>query len=182
MAKKEIKEELEILESVEVLRDGSILIVKGPKGEVRREINIPQTDIKIENGKIIFHAQKASKREYKLIKTYMAHLKNMMKGVKDGHEYKLKILSSHFPMQVSYKNNVLEIKNFIGEKYPRTMKVPEGVDLKIDGQLIILRGIDKELLGQTASRIELLTRRTGFDLRKFQDGIYIIEKDGKKII
>jgi large subunit ribosomal protein L6 len=44
-----------------------------------------------------------------------------------------------------------------------------------------VEGIDKELTSQTAALIEKLTRRPGFDKRIFQDGIFMIEKDGKPL-
>ena len=47
--------------------------------------------------------------------------------------------------------------------------------------IIEVEGTDKELTSQQAASIEQLTRRPGYDKRVFQDGIYIIEKDGKRI-
>ena len=182
MAKQDIKMEIELPQGVSANIDNYVLTITGPKGSVQRKLLLPRVEVRIDNNKILMFAKKATKREYKLMSTYRAHMRNMIKGVTQGHVYKLKILSSHFPMQVSYKNNVLEVRNFFGEKHPRQLRIPQGVNLKIDGQLIILEGIDKELVGNTASLIEKLTRRTDFDPRVFQDGIYIVEKDGKKII
>ena len=53
--------------------------------------------------------------------------------------------------------------------------------MKINAPEIVVEGINKELTSQTAASIEQMTRRPGFDKRIFQDGIYITEKDGKKI-
>jgi large subunit ribosomal protein L6 len=105
----------------------------------------------------------------------------MIKGVQEGFTYKLKICSGHFPMSVALKGNTFEIKNFIGEKVPRTLKIKQGADVKIEGDQITVHATDKELAGTTAGAIEKLTRRPGFDKRIFQDGIYITEKDGKKL-
>ena len=84
-------------------------------------------------------------------------------------------------MTVSVKGSIFEIKNFIGEKVPRTTVIKEGSTVKIDGHDIIVESINKEQAGQMAASIEQLTRRPGFDTRIFQDGIYITEKDGKII-
>jgi len=73
------------------------------------------------------------------------------------------------------------IKNFLGEKVPRIVKLRSGVTVKIDGDKVFIESPDKELAGQTAADIEQATRITGRDLRIFQDGIYIIEKAGKPI-
>ena len=84
-------------------------------------------------------------------------------------------------MNVSLKGDVLEIKNFIGEKVPRTLKIRPGASVKINGDEIVVEAINKEIAGQTAGSIEKLTKRPGFDKRIFQDGIYIVEKDGKRL-
>jgi len=56
------------------------------------------------------------------------------------------------------------------------------VKVSVDGHFVIVEGVNKEKTGQTAALIEKLTRRAAFDKRVFQDGIYIIEKDGKPVI
>ena len=53
--------------------------------------------------------------------------------------------------------------------------------MKLNGEMISVTGINKEIVSQAAADIEQLTRRVGFDRRIFQDGIYIVEKDGKVI-
>jgi len=179
--KKALDVEISIEENVQVSKEGNIFIFKGEKGENKRELFHPAIEITIEGNKILLKPKKSSKRETKLIKTFAAHIKNLMKGVKEGHTYKLKICSGHFPMNVSMSNNQITVKNFIGEKVPRTISITEGVSVKIEGTEILVEGSDKERTGQMAASIEQMTRRPGFDERIFQDGIYLTEKDGKII-
>ena len=101
----------------------------------------------------------------------------MLKGVTSGYTYKLKVSSGHFPISVAMKSDVLEIKNFLGERKPRTAKILKEVDIKIEGDIITLTGINKELVGQTAANIEQATRITKRDKRVFMDRINIIKKD-----
>lgn len=162
------------------LSDGN-LALKGPKGEVSRQCNVPLLQINVQGTDIVLSAKDA-KREKKLLFTYKAHIRNMCRGVTEGHVYKLRICAGHFPMNVTMKGNVIEIKNFIGEKVPRIATLSDKVSVKIDGKDIIVEGTDKELTAQAAASIEQLTRRVGFDRRIFQDGIYIIEKDGKQLM
>ena len=63
----------------------------------------------------------------------------------------------------------------------KILKFDETVKISVNGEEILVESNNKELAGQTAANIELLTRRTGFDRRVFQDGIYITEKAGKII-
>lgn len=180
--KGKITENIEIPENIEVKVNKGVINIKGKQGELSRDFYYPNINIKIENKKIIFECEKGSKREKKLIKTSLAHIKNMIKGVSEKHVYKIKTCSGHFPMNVSISKNQLIIKNFVGEKKPRILELKQGVDVKIDGNIITIEGVDKELAGQTAASIEQLTRRPGFDIRIFQDGCFIIQKDGKDVI
>ena len=116
-----------------------------------------------------------------MVQTFTAHIKNLVKGVTEGHMYKLKICSGHFPMNVSVTGNEFIVKNFIGEKVPRKVELVKGTTVKVEGSDVIIEGIDREKTGMMAARIEQMTRRPGFDTRIFQDGIYIVEKDGKEI-
>lgn len=179
MKVKNMQQEVEIPEGVECTLAGSMVTIKGPKGENKRDIYAPYTTLEKKENKIIISAKNATKREKTLMGTLVAHLKNMIKGVSDGFVYKLKICSGHFPMNVSVSGNEFIIKNFLGEKNPRVVKIKEGVTVKVNGQEIIVESINKELAGQTAATIELSTKIKGRDRRIFQDGIYIIQKDNK---
>jgi len=181
MKKKIYKEEIEIQENVEIINDKGIILAKGPKGEVKKKLLNPKISIKIENKKILLQTNKLTKREKKWIGTFKAHIKNMSKGVTEGHVYKLKICSGHFPMNVSVQKDQLTIKNFLGEKHPRTLKLDSNVKVKVEGTEIVVEGNDKDLVGKTSASIEQLTRIVNRDLRIFQDGCYIISKSGKEM-
>ncbi|HJX05445.1 MAG TPA: 50S ribosomal protein L6 [Candidatus Nanoarchaeia archaeon] len=179
--KQDLKEELRIPENTTMTLDNRIFTIKGPKGEVKKRFYNPKITARIIGNSVVFESKKATKREKKLIKTYIAHLKSMIKGANEMHVYKLKICSGHFPMTASVKGNLFELKNFYGETVPRTTALPEGVNVKVDGQYILIEGADKAAASKAASLIELLTRRPGFDKRIFQDGIFIVEKDGEPL-
>lgn len=179
--KKEIFQTIEIPENIEVNLDGNLLIVKGPEGELKREFDLHNLEFKKENNKIIVGHKKATKRDKKMINTIRAHINNMIQGVTKKFEYTLKICHSHFPMNVEVKDKEVIIKNFLGERVPRKAKILEGVDVKIDKEIITVNSTNKELAGQTAANIEKSTRIRKKDRRIFQDGIYIITKSGKEI-
>jgi large subunit ribosomal protein L6 len=158
------------------LKDG-LFTIKGPKGEVKRKFIYPKVAIVKDGNAIRFNASKPTKREKAAIFTTEAHLKNMFKGVLEGSIYKLKICSGHFPMKVTYKNNVIEVKNYMGETVPRTLKIKPGVEVVVKEPDITVTSPDRELAAQTAASIEQIARRSAFDRRIFQDGIYITVKD-----
>ncbi|MBW2993006.1 50S ribosomal protein L6 [Candidatus Woesearchaeota archaeon] len=179
--KESIKETIEIPEGIEVKIAEGVIHAKGNKGELSRKLIHPMIMIEIKENKIILSAENATKREKTMIGTFKAHIKNILNGVNEGHVYKLKICSGHFPMNVSVSGNEFVIKNFMGETIPRRYIIKEGVTVKVEGSDVVVEGVDKELAGQTASSIEKLTKRPNFDNRIFQDGIHIYIKDGKEI-
>ena len=159
----------------------NVLTIKSNKDESRRTLTRHNLDISIESGKIKFESARSTKENKKIMGSMVAHVKNMVRGSQENHNYTLKICSGHFPMNVSISNNKFVVKNFLGEKVPRTLKLKEGAAVKIDGAMIYVTSSSKELAGQVSADIEQLTRRPGFDTRVFQDGIYIINKDGKEL-
>ena len=117
------------------------------------------------------------------MKTNSKHVTNLLLGLQKKFVYKLESCFVHFPMTVEYdkKNNQIVIKNFLGEKKQRIAKVLPGVEIDIDKNIITLTSHNKELAGQTAGNFEKATHIRNKDRRKFQDGIYLTEKPGRKI-
>jgi large subunit ribosomal protein L6 len=177
----DITEKIEIPEGVEVKIEAGTINIKGAKGEVNRKLLSPKVNITVEGKEIVVFAKKGTKREKKLIGTFKAHIKHMIKGAVEGHTYKLKVCSTHFPMTAEVKDGEFSVNNFLGESIPRKIKLKEGVDVKIEGDQITVESPDKEVAGQTAASIEQLCRITDKDKRIFQDGIYLIEKSGKEM-
>ncbi len=175
------EEKIEIPEGVEVKIDEGIVSVSSDGKNVTRNLNHRKVNLNVADKNIVLVFKKGTKREKTMAGTFKAHIKNMFKGVTAGHVYKLKICSGHFPMNVSLKGKEFVVNNFLGEKIPRKLHIKDGVDVKIEGDVIIVEGIDKELTAQSAVNIEMLTKIKGKDRRIFQDGIYLTNKDGKEI-
>ena len=103
--RKNLKNEIEIPEGIEVKFEEGIIYIKGPEGENSRKLSLGKINLKIENSKIILNFDKATKKEKKQMNTITAHLKNLIKGVKEKFEYTLKICKSHFPFTLKIENN-----------------------------------------------------------------------------
>ncbi len=174
----DIIEEIQLLDNINLEIVNNSIKVEGSLGKLEKKISFSNVEIKKQENKIQLISKNASKREKRMINTFKAHIKNMIKGVSNGFEYKLKICSSHFPISVSTENKFVVIKNFLGEKTPRRAKILDGVNVKVEGSDIILNGIDVEKVGQTAANIESACRITKRDRRVFQDGCFIISKGG----
>lgn len=179
--KKELYQRTKIPEGVEISINENVVKVKGPEGEVSKKFNFGILDVKVENSEFVIGHKSATKSEKKIMNTITAHIKNMIKGVKEKFEYTLKIASSHFPMTAKIEGDMAIIKNYYGEKTDRKTKIPKGVEISINKDLITIKSCDKELAGQAAANFEMATKVRNRDRRIFQDGVYITKKAGKEI-
>lgn len=175
-----VSERVKIPEGVEVEVEGFKVRVKGPKGVLERDFSHARNVlIRKEGNEVIVEAYFAPRRVKALVGTIAAHIRNMITGVTKGFRYKLKIIYSHFPVTVivDEENKIIRIKNFLGEKADRIAKiVGDDVKVRVEGEDVIVEGIDIEHVGQTAANIELATKVKDKDRRVFVDGIYIYER------
>jgi len=178
MPLKEYVEEVEVPEGVEVELEGSSKIrVKGKLGELVKDLSHANAKLELASDKVLIKIIGKGRRAEALIGTLRSIIKNMIVGVTQGFTYKLKIVASHFPISVKVQGDRVIIENFIGERNPRIARiVGEGTKVEVKGEEVIVRGLDKEAVGQTAANIEQATRVRRKDLRKFLDGIYIYER------
>ena len=182
MNSKILTAEIEVPKEITARVTNNTVTVKGKKGEVTRSLPSKKITIKLEGSMIVIEAKKASKNEKTMVGSYQSHIKNMLKGCMEGHQYSLKIASLHFPMNVSVTKTQFIIKNFLGEKVPRVINITNGVNIKVEGDHVNVEGVKLEDVSQMAASIEQLTRIRNRDTRIFQDGIYITVKDGKSIM
>jgi len=179
--RKELFKNVKIPENVEVTINGNLVEVTGQEGKLEKNFDILNLVFEKKDKEIIIGNKNSTKRDKRMANTIIAHLKNMIKGVQKKFEYKLKICFSHFPFTVEIKGRDVTIKNFLGEKFPRTVELPKGVEAEVDKEIITIRSVDKELAGQAAAKFEGATKISKRDRRIFQDGIYMINKAGKEI-
>ncbi|MDG6225717.1 MAG: 50S ribosomal protein L6 [Candidatus Thermoplasmatota archaeon] len=171
-----ISKTIPIPEGVTASLKGDVLHVKGKKGELMRTFRNPRLSIVVGKGSIDIGMDAPVRFEVGLAGTWEAHVKNMIKGVTKGFEYKMRIIYSHFPIKTSTKGKELVIENFLGERFPRRANIVDGVAAKVSGDTVTLSGVDKEKVGQTAANIEKATRIKNYDPRVFQDGIYLVSR------
>ena len=107
----------------------------------------------------------------------------MIIGVTKGFMYKMRFCYAHFPINVTSvkdgSKDIVEIRNFLGEKKVRRIELMEGVkyfrtaDVK---DQIEISGIDVSKVSLCCARIAQSTTVRNKDIRKFLDGIYVSEK------
>ncbi len=176
--KKKYLEEIAIPSGVSCELANKILKCKKDSKELSREMKMPHISVKIENNKIILSCESGNKKEYKVIKANIAHLKKMFMGLEKDYVYHLESCNVHFPMTMKVDGSKLVINNFLGEKTPRFARILPGVKVDVKGAKITVSSHDKDAAGHTASNLEKATKIKLRDRRIFQDGIFLTDRPG----
>ncbi|MFW6147382.1 MAG: 50S ribosomal protein L6 [Thermodesulfobacteriota bacterium] len=141
-----------IPEGVEVRFDDKTLAIKGPKGELQRSVH-PNVDLQIDNSQISVSISDNSKKSRSLFGLFRTLIHNMVTGVTEGFQRTLEINGVGYRAEVSGNQLILNL----GYSNPITYDIPQGISARIEQRnRIILNGIDKELVGATASKIRAL--------------------------
>jgi len=162
---------------VTITEEKSTIIVNGPKGRLQRDMWYPGITITIQEDSVVVSTSVSKKQTYAMIGTFASHITNMCTGVTDGYVYTMKVVYSHFPIQIKVQGEKLEIVNFLGEKHPRYANILPDISVKSGNDEVVVTGINKDLVGATAANIERATKVRNRDPRVFQDGIYIVKKE-----
>lgn len=177
MKEKIIEEKITIPSNVSIKIENYKIIIKGELGEIKEDFSHASPIFILQGNELIIKIKGKGKRAKALLGTIKSLIKNMIIVVSKGYTYKLKVISSHFPISVKVSGNTVLIENFLGEKYVRKAKiVGENTKVIPKGEDIIVTGINKYEVSQTAANIERAVRIKRKDPRKFLDGIYVYEK------
>lgn len=141
------KKPIEISEGVEIKIDGRKVIVKGPKGELSREVR-PEVKIEINKGQIIVSLLSDSRQASAFWGLERALLQNMVLGVVKGFKKELEINGVGYRAKVENDKLILEL----GFTNPVEITIPEGLEVSVKGRAIIIAGIDKAAVGQFAAK------------------------------
>ncbi len=168
------------MDAVEVEINARVVTVKGARGSLTRDFKNINMDLRRVGTKgIRVDLWFATRKQLACVRTVCSHIDNMMVGVTRGFLYKMRFVYSHFPINVSLAGDVVEIRNFLGEKRVRKVKLLEGVSYIRSAEVkdeIQLLGNDIANVSLTAAQIQQSTNVRNKDLRKFLDGIYVSEK------
>ena len=146
---------VEIPAGVEItVAENNVVTVKGPKGTLTESLPV-ERDIKVENNQVVVTRPNDLKKMKSLHGLTRSLIANMITGVSEGYEKKLEINGVGYRAQKKGK----EITFNLGFSHPVVMTDPEGIETEMDGQnIIIVKGIDKEKVGQYAAEIRELRK------------------------
>ena len=131
------------------IAENNKVTVKGPKGTLERVV-VPEMELKIEDGQLTVNRPNDLKRFKSLHGLTRTLINNMIVGVTEGYEKVLEINGVGYRAAKQGKKLTLSL----GYSHPVEMEDPEGLETVLDGQnKIIVKGIDKEKVGQFAAEI-----------------------------
>ena len=146
------KKPVAIPQGVQVGVQGQQVEVKGPRGRLELAVH-PLCSVTVADGQVVVGRSGDHRTAKALHGLTRALVANMVRGVTEGFERRLEIVGIGYRVQLGGRNLTFSL----GYSHPIVFPLPEGVTAEVDKQTaIVLRGIDKYLVGQTAARLRAL--------------------------
>lgn len=141
------KQPIEIPDGVEIKIDNNFIIAKGPKGELKQQLH-PDINLEIKDKEILINLAEKTKNTA-IWGTIRSLIANMIIGVTKGFEKRLIFEGVGYRASVSGNKLVLNL----GFSHPIEVEALPGIEFKVEKNIIIVSGPDKQLVGETAANI-----------------------------
>jgi len=172
------KKPVEIPSSVKAVIDARTIKIEGPKGKLSFDFH-PRVSVTVEGNKIVVKRQSDLKLDKSLHGLTRSLINNMVKGVTEGYKKDLEIIGVGFKAVVQGKLLVLNL----GFTHPINYNIPEGITIQAPKLTsVVITGIDKRLVGQTAAEIRDFYRPEPYKGKGVRYvGEHVRRKVGKKV-
>lgn len=170
------KKPVSIPKGVEVGLSGSVITVKGPKGTLnfshRREVKVT-----VEGNAVLVTKVGETKKAQAIWGTTTKLIANMIAGVTLGFQKQLELNGVGFRMALSGK----QLKMALGFSHPVEILIPEGLEAKVENNILTLSGMDKQKVGEFAAVVRKLKKVEPYKGKGFRYvGEVVRRKEGKK--
>ena len=161
---------------VELTNNDNVVTVKGPKGELTREFS-KDIEIRVEGTEVTLHRPNDSKEMKTIHGTTRALLNNMVVGVSEGFKKELEMRGVGYRAQLQGSKLVLAV----GKSHPDEVEAQEGITFELPNPTtIIVSGISKEVVGQTAAYVRSLRSPEPYKGKGIRYvGEFVRRKEGK---
>jgi len=170
------KKPIPVPNGIDIEIQGNVVQVKGAKGQMKKEFHGDML-IKLTDGNIVVERPSESRLHRSLHGLTRTLIANMIEGVSKGFEKALELNGVGYRAQKQGNKLVLNV----GFSHPVEVDVVEGVEIEVPAQnKIVVKGIDKELVGAVAAKIRAIRKPEPYKGKgiKYQDE-YIRRKSGK---
>ncbi len=170
------KKPFQIPDKCEASLHANVLTVKGPKGTLSLTHTL-DVAITIADGQILVEKKGSSLQALAMWGTVAKLVKNLFEGVTTGFSRQLELNGVGFRMTVAGKKLTLAL----GFSHPVTMEVPEGLEAKVENNVLTISGLDKQKVGQFAAVVKKLKPVEPYKGKGFRYvGEQVRRKEGKK--
>jgi large subunit ribosomal protein L6 len=169
---------IQVPAGVDVAIDSGLVRVKGPKGELSQAIS-RDLSVEREDDSTLLVKRPTDRGEHRALHGLTRSLIfNMVEGVTNGFEKRLEIQGVGYRAQL--KGNTLELA--LGFSHPVRVEAPQGIDFEVPVPTqVIVRGIDKQAVGEVAARIRKLRPPEPYKGKGVRyAGEYVARKVGKR--
>lgn len=139
---------VQIPSGVTVTVDGTLVRVKGPKGELSQQFPAEMA-INVDGAELKVTRPSEEKRVRALHGLTRSLINNMVNGVSTGFEKRLEIVGVGYRAEANAKG----VKLIVGYSHPVEYVAPEGIKIQVEGNVVIVQGIDRQVVGQVAAEI-----------------------------
>ncbi len=164
-------------EGVEAKIEDKIVTVKGPKGELSFKTGF-KVEVKIDPEKgIVVEQKEVTKQARAMWGTTRAMINNMVVGVTVGFEKQLELHGVGYKMSV--QGDKLNLS--LGFSHPVVKIIPKGLEVSIEKEVLTVKGIDKQLVGEFAAETRSFKKVEPYKGKGFRYvGEHFIKKEGKR--
>ena len=168
---------IELPAGVTLTTDKNTVKVKGPKGELEYTIR-PEVSVKVDGNIVTVEQVIESRNTSAFMGLTRALINNMVQGVNTGYEKKLELVGVGYRAK---QDNPTKMTMTLGFSHPVVIETPKGVTLEVtDNVNILIKGIDKQLVGLVASKIRKLRKPEPYKGKGIKyEGEVIRRKQGK---
>ncbi len=172
------KKIIEVPAGTEVKIDGTVVSVKGPQGELKREFNDIVKISKNDDG-ILVEPINNTKFARAMWGTAASHIRNMIQGVNEKFTKELIVEGVGYRAAVNGKKITLSV----GFSHDVELEIPEGIEVEVEKNNIKVSGIDKEKVGLFASKIRITKKPEPYKGKGIRYADEVVKrKEGKRAV
>ena len=171
------KQPVPVSDKVSFKEEDEYYVIEGPKGKLQ-VLKHPKIKAELKDGSIIVTRADDTKQAKAMHGTIRQLIFNAVKGVSEGFSKTLEVVGLGY--KVEAKGNRKIVLN-VGFSHPVEFEAPEGIEFKVDGNKIIVTGIDKQKVGQVAANIRRIREPDSYKGKGIRyEGEYVRLKPGKQ--
>jgi len=170
------KKPIPIPDGVQVKIEGEQIYVKGPKGELAKNLN-PRLKVSVQDKQVVVNREQDDRSTRSLHGVVRSDINNMVVGVIKGYQKTLEINGVGFRAQVQGRTLQLNL----GFSHVLTFPLPPGIEASVEKQIqVTIQGVDKYLVGQVAANLRACKPPEPYKGKGIKyTGEVIIRKEGK---